>query len=290
MVQETDFNIFETLLRQESGLVITKEKIYLLESRLSPIAQKWGIKTLEELASKLRVNTDKELIRDVVEAMTTNETSFFRDNKPFDNLKGVILPHLKKARDTKKTIRIWSAACSSGQEPYSIAMILKELEPQFPGWKFEITATDISLDILDQAKKGVYTQFEVQRGLPIQFLVKHFEQQGEKWHLKQDLKDMITFKKANLLEPLSYLGKFDVIFCRNVLIYFDVETKGKVLHEMQNVLEEDGTLLLGGAETVLGITEDFKPMPGHKGLYVKQQSTEDMFYTNTAPTSVLQPA
>mgnify|MGYP000924604981 CR=1 FL=1 len=271
-MNDQDYKFFEDLLKVESGLIITPEKMYLLESRLLPIAQKRGVQGLEGLAQKMRASKDQELQREVVEAMTTNETSFFRDSTPFQRLKEDVLPVFMNTRAAQKTLRIWSAACSSGQEPYSIAMLLKEY-PGLTGWKIEIVATALSLDILAQAKSGAYSQFEVQRGLPIQLLVKYFTQQGDKWVAKPELKDMISFRTANLLRDFSVLGQFDIIFCRNVLIYFDIATKAKVLSAIKNITKQDGILFLGGAETVIGISDSFKPFPEIKGIYVRPDST-----------------
>lgn len=271
-MNDQDFKFFEELLKRESGLIVTKEKMYLLESRLLPVAQKAGLSGLDALAQKMRTGRDAELQRQVIEAMTTNETSFFRDNTPFQRLKEDILPYYLKARSTQKSLRIWSAACSSGQEPYSLAMMLKET-PALAGWRIEIVATDLSMDILAQAKAGSYSQFEIQRGLPIQYLVKYFAQQGDKWNVKDDLKSIIAFKTANLLGDFSHLGQFDLVFCRNVLIYFDVATKAKVLSAMKGVTKQDGALFLGGAETVIGISEAFKPIPEVKGVYFRSDST-----------------
>lgn len=271
-MNDQDFKFFEELLKRESGLIVTKEKMYLLESRLLPVAQKAGLAGLDALAQKMRTGRDPELQRQVIEGMTTNETSFFRDNTPFQRLKEDLLPYYLKARSVQKSLRIWSAACSSGQEPYSLAMMLKET-PALAGWRIEIVATDLSMDILAQAKAGSYSQFEIQRGLPIQYLVKYFAQQGDKWNVKDDLKSMITFKTANLLGDFSGLGQFDLVFCRNVLIYFDVATKAKVLGAIKGVTKQDGALFLGGAETVIGISDAFKPTPEVKGVYVRADST-----------------
>jgi len=262
-----DFDMFCTLLKQRSGLVLTKDKAYLLESRLMPVARKWSLKGLEELATQIRTRKDEALLKDVTEAMTTNESSFFRDQKPFDQFKSVVLPMLLANRQGKRHIRIWSAACSSGQEPYSLAMLLNEEGPKLAGWTFEIVATDLSGEMVNKAKAGIYTQFEVQRGLPITYLVKYFKQVGDKWQLNDDIRRKIQYREFNLLTDLSPLGQFDVIFCRNVLIYFDQPTKAKVLEGMAKLLPPDGVLYLGGAETVLGITEKFKPMEGQRGLY-----------------------
>ncbi|MBB3266127.1 chemotaxis protein methyltransferase CheR [Azospirillum sp. OGB3] len=262
-----DFDMFSTLLKQRSGLVLTRDKAYLLESRLMPVARKWNMKGLEELAATVRTRKDEALLRDITEAMTTNESSFFRDQKPFDQFKQIVLPKLMAARAAKRSIRIWSAACSSGQEAYSLAMLLNEDAAKLAGWRIEIVGTDISAEMVERSKSGIYTQFEVQRGLPIQMLVKHFKQQGDKWQISQQLRQMASFREFNLLGDLSVLGQFDIVFCRNVLIYFDQPTKTKVLEAIARQMPQDGVLYLGGAETVLGITDRFKPVDGQRGLY-----------------------
>ncbi len=261
-----DFQLFSTLVRDRSGLVLSEDKVYLLESRLVPLARQRGLNTLEDLANELR-RGDEKLKEDITEAMTTNETFFFRDNKPFDTFKESILPHLLETRSAQKTLRIWNAACSTGQEPYSVAMLLKEEAARMAGWRVEILATDISNEVLEKAKSGLYSQFEVQRGLPIQLLIKYFQQMGEMWQIDSSIRAMVKFQKVNLLESLSMLGRFDVIFCRNVLIYFDHATKAKVLTEMHKIMARDGALFLGGAETVLGICDDLHPVSGLKGVY-----------------------
>ncbi len=267
-----DFQLLSTLVRERSGLVLTEDKVYLLESRLVPLARRRGLNTLEDLASELRRTNDEKLKEDITEAMTTNETFFFRDNKPFDIFKENILPHLLKARAGQKTLRIWNAACSTGQEPYSLAMLLKEESAKLTGWRVEIMATDISNEVLEKAKAGLYSQFEVQRGLPIQLLIKYFQQMGEMWQIDSSIRAMVKFEKLNLLDNLSRVGGFDVIFCRNVLIYFDNPTKAKVLNQMRNILAKDGALFLGGAETVLGICDDLKPISGLKGVYTPAEN------------------
>jgi chemotaxis protein methyltransferase CheR len=262
-----DFDMFSTLLKQRSGLVLTRDKAYLLESRLMPVARKWNMKGLEELATTVRTRKDEALLRDITEAMTTNESSFFRDQKPFDQFRQLVLPRLMEARAAKRSLRIWSAACSSGQEGYSLSMILNEEAAKLSGWRVEIVGTDISAEMVERAKSGIYTQFEVQRGLPITMLVKHFKQNGDKWQISQQLRQMVSFREWNLLGDLSPLGQFDIVFCRNVLIYFDQPTKAKVLEAIGRQMPQDGVLYLGGAETVLGITERFKPVEGQRGLY-----------------------
>ncbi len=262
-----DFDMFSTLLKQRSGLVLTRDKAYLLESRLMPVARKWNMKGLEELAITVRTRKDEALLRDITEAMTTNESSFFRDQKPFDQFRQLVLPRLMATRAAKRSIRIWSAACSSGQEAYSLAMILNDEAAKLAGWRVEIVGTDISAEMVERSKAGVYTQFEVQRGLPITMLVKHFKQNGDKWQISPQLRQMASFREWNLLGDLSALGQFDIVFCRNVLIYFDGPTKAKVLEGIARQMPQDGVLYLGGAETVLGITEKFKPVDGQRGLY-----------------------
>ena len=262
-----DFTMFQTLLKQRSGLVLSRDKAYLLESRLMPVARKWNLRGLDELAQTVRSKKDERLLRDITEAMTTNESSFFRDTKPFDQLRNLILPRFVEARSQIRKIRIWSAAASSGQEPYTIAMVLKEEAARLKGAQVEIVATDISTDILARAKSGLYTQFEVQRGLPVTLLVKYFRQRGDKWEISPDLRSMVTFREFNLLGDMRSLGQFDVVFCRNVLIYFDQPTKTKVLDGISRLLPPDGVLLLGGAETVLGVSDRFRPMEGQRGIY-----------------------
>jgi chemotaxis protein methyltransferase CheR len=179
-----------------------------------------------------------------------------------------VLPRLLQARAAQKTVRIWSAACSTGQEPYTLAMILKEDAAKLAGWRFEIVGTDLSREALDRARLGAYSQFEVQRGLPITLLVKYFKQEGDRWVIAPELKTNITFKELNLLSDFTSLGTFDVVFCRNVLIYFDQPTKTKILEKIGRMMPPDGVLYLGGAETVLGVTDKFAPMPGQRGIYV----------------------
>jgi len=264
-----DFQLLSGIVRDRSGLILTEEKVYLLESRLIPLARQRGLSTLEDLANELRRGNDQRLKEEITEAMTTNETFFFRDTKPFDIFKNSVLPKLLETRAKKKTLRIWNAACSTGQEPYSVAMLLKEEAAKMPGWRVEILATDISNEVLEKAKAGLYSQFEVQRGLPIQLLIKYFQQMGEMWQIDSSMRAMVKFQKVNLLDNLSSMGNFDVIFCRNVLIYFDHETKSKVLGQMHKILSPDGALFLGGAETVLGICDELKPIPGLKGVYTQ---------------------
>ncbi|HEY6833084.1 MAG TPA: protein-glutamate O-methyltransferase CheR, partial [Pseudolabrys sp.] len=246
-----DFDYLRKLLRDRSGLVLAVEKLYLAESRLLPVARRHGMTTLTELVAKLR-GPSVALTAEVVEAMTTNETFFFRDKIPFEHVRDTILPALVAARAREKRIRIWCTAASTGQEPYSIAMALKNLGAALDGFRIDILATDLSIDVLERAKAGIYSQFEVQRGLPIQLLVKHFGKVGEHWQVAQDLRDMVQFRTLNLLNDFSPLGTFDLVFCRNVLIYFDQPTKTGVLNRLARQMPDDAFLVLGAAETVVG--------------------------------------
>ena len=261
------FDTLANLVKQTSGLVLTKDKVYLLESRLLPLARKRNISDLDALAAQIKGKYEGPLVQEITEAMTTNESSFFRDIKPFEQFRQTILPKFLAARAARKQLRIWSAACSTGQEAYSLAMILKEEAAKLAGWKIEIVGTDLSAEMVERSKAGVYTQFEVQRGLPIQMLVKYFKQTGDKWELKPEVRSMVSFRTCNLLGSLSSLGHFDIVFCRNVLIYFDQPTKARVLESIGRIMPSDGTLYLGGAETVLGITDRFQPVMGQRGIY-----------------------
>ena len=219
-----DYEYLRKLLRDNSGLDLSADKQYLIESRLLPLARKAGLPGISELVQKMKGGS-ASTITQVVEAMTTNETFFFRDKVPFDHFRDSIMPEVLKARAGRKSIRIWCAAGSTGQEPYSLAMCLKEMSAAIAGWRIEILATDLSQEVLEKSKAGIYSQFEVQRGLPIQMLVKYFKQTGELWQINADIRAMIQHRQLNLLHDFSQLGVFDVIFCRNVLIYFDQDTK-----------------------------------------------------------------
>lgn len=262
-----DFSFFCKLIFDRTGLVLGNDKTYLIESRLTPVARKHGLAGLDPLAAALRQGRDPALLRDFTDALMTNESFFFRDGKPFEQFRQVVLPRLLASRGHQKHCRIWSAACSTGQEPYSLSMILKEEAAKLAGWKFEIVGTDISQEALTRARDGIYTQFEVQRGLPIQLLVKYFRQDGDKWQIAPEIRSMVQYREFNLLADLGTLGRFDVVFCRNVLIYFDQATKSSILERISRALAPDGLLYLGGAETVLGVSDRFEPLAGHRGIY-----------------------
>lgn len=257
-MEAVDYQYLSNLVLQHSGLSLGAGKEYLLEARLIPVAQSWGLAGIPELVRGLR-SSDDRLRTAVVEAMTTNETLFFRDKTPFDELKEKLLPPILASRQSAKRLRIWSAAASTGQEAYSLAMMLRDSFPEIAeSWRIEIIGTDICTQALTKAQAGIYSQFEVQRGLPIQLLMKHFQQVPEGWKIGDKLRPWIQFKKLNLLESFQFLGQFDVIFCRNVLIYFENNLKKNILDRMVKQLTSDGCLILGAAESVIGVTDTFE--------------------------------
>ncbi len=262
------FETFSGLLKNSSGLIIGMDKLYLLETRLAGIVKREKLADMNQLAERLRRPGNDKLARDVVEAMTTNESFFFRDDKPFQHFKAQALPRLVAERPPGSTLRVWSAASSSGQEAYSLAMIVSESKALLGDRKVEIIGTDIAREQLTRAREGVYTQFEVQRGLPVQMLMRYFRKEDSNWRISDAIRGMAQFREFNLLSDPRSLGRFDVVFCRNVLIYFDQPTKSRVLGAIAGIMPADGLLYLGGAETVLGITTKFAPMPAERGVYI----------------------
>tara|TARA_R110002110_G_scaffold414147_2_gene643346 strand:- start:67010 stop:67840 length:831 start_codon:yes stop_codon:yes gene_type:complete len=269
-----DFEYFCDLIKDRSGIVLSPEKAYLVDNRLAPIARQYEHPGVPELLHAIRTSRDEKLLREVTDALTTNESFFFRDKKPFDAFREIMLPHILETRASRRRLRIWCAACSSGQEPYSLAMILRDMGPAFADWKIEIVATDISHAILDRAKEGVFSQFEVQRGLPAKMLIQNFEKNEDNWAVKPEIKSMIDFRFFNLLENPRSLGVFDIVFCRNVLIYFDQETKQTVLQSIVSASEKDAFLVLGAAETMIGLTNAYERHADRQGLYQIQQPNE----------------
>jgi chemotaxis protein methyltransferase CheR len=264
-----DFEFISQMLKKRSGLALTQDKMYLLESRLMPLARTNNCADLTAFIRMLRIKPDEKVVAEVVDAMTTNESMFFRDQKPFDQLRQVILPRFKAAHPSGGRMKIWSAACSNGQEPYSIAMCLQEEAPKMAGFTYDITGTDISPRVLEKARQGIYTQFEVQRGLPITMMLKYFKQLPDNtWQANDVLRSMVTFRQANLLDPYTRLGIFDLILCRNVLIYFDEPTKRNILERMSEILTPGGVLLLGSTESVMGVTQKFRQLDDQRGLHV----------------------
>jgi chemotaxis protein methyltransferase CheR len=261
-----DYDYLCQFLKERSGLALAADKEYLVESRLLPVARRNGCVTTSELVNRLRLNSKAELAVQITEAMMNNESFFFRDKIPFDRLRDTILPDVIERRASRKHMRIWCAAASTGQEPYSIAMILDE-RPELKDWRVEIVATDISGDALEKGMAGVYTQFEVQRGLPIQMLIKYFDKVGDQWRINDAMRKMVQFRRFNLLSDLAPLGLFDIVFCRNVLIYFDQATKLDVIARVRAQTASDGYLILGAAETMVGLGNLFAPSPDRRGFY-----------------------
>ena len=261
-----EYEYLRKLLKDQSGLDLSTDKQYLIESRLLPLSRVCGLSGISDLVQTMKAGS-ASVIAQVVEAMTTNETFFFRDKVPFDRFRDTIMPEMLKERASRKSVRIWCAAGSTGQEPYSLAICLKEMGPRLAGWRIEIVATDLSREVLEKSRAGIYSQFEVQRGLPIQMLVKHFRQTGEFWQVNAEIRAMVQHRHLNLLHDFSQLGIFDVVFCRNVLIYFDQDTKINIFNRLARTTGPDGFLVLGAAETVVGLTETFKPCPERRGLY-----------------------
>ncbi len=270
MVTQTALHFFFSLLQSESGLSLDDSKQYLIETRLQPIAVQEGFPSIDHLARHMKESASPLLRQKIIDAMTTNETSFFRDITPFETMKKEVLPNIMKVKEKSRRLRIWSAGCSTGQEPYSIAMLLCDLAPSIQSWNVSIMATDIAEKVLQRARAGVYSQHEVQRGLPVSYLTRYFSQSGTEWEVKPEVKQFLEFRKLNFLSDFSSLGTFDVIFCRNVLIYFDIETKKKVLEQIARVLAPDGSLFLGGAEMLLGITDHFLRFEMGKGSCYKK--------------------
>lgn len=260
-VAASDFDYIARLVWRRSAIVIEPGKEYLVESRLLPLARKTGAETISDLVARLQAQPETSLHVEVVDAMTTNETSWFRDRTPFDALASHVLPELIHARAATRRISIWSAGCSSGQEPYSIAMIVNNLMALHPGWDVSIVATDLSEEMLAKARAGRYGQLEVNRGLPATMLVNHFERAGMEWVISERLRRMVDFRQLNLAEPPpASMPSFDVVFLRNVLIYFDTATKREVLARVRQLMRPDGYLVLGGAETTLNIDDAFEPV------------------------------
>ncbi len=253
----SNFDFLRSFIKKEAAIIIEPGKEYLVDARLTPLVKEFGLGSVDELLEQMRTKPTEIMKHRIVDAMTTNETFFFRDIHPFDLLKNHVLPDLIAKKQKEKKLSIWCAAASSGQEPYTIAMILKDYEQQLKGWTIEFIASDLSEKMLVRSKEGIYNQLEVNRGLPMPYLVKYFEKVGTNWQLKQDIREMISFRKINLMHDWK-LGSMDLIFMRNVLIYFDIETKKDIMKRVERILLPHGYLFLGGSETMLGITEDFK--------------------------------
>jgi chemotaxis protein methyltransferase CheR len=268
-ISAATFDFVRTLICDQAGIVLERDKHYLVEARLMPVARRRGFESPDALVSHASRTGDTSLKQCVVEAMTTNETTFFRDGEPFEALRQHVIPGLIERRQVTKQLRIWCGASSTGQEPYSIIMLLKEHFPQLASWTLTLLATDLSEEVLERARAGRYTQLEMNRGLPVTYLVKYFEKQGLEWQVKAPVKQHITFDKLNLVKPWPpMIGPFDLVMLRNVMIYFDVPTKTQILSRVHSVLRPDGYLFLGSAETTMGIHDGYEREPWRKtGFY-----------------------
>lgn len=266
------FQYVQDLVQRRSAIALEPGKDYLVESRLLPLARAQGLASVQDLVRRLKSQPEGALHTQVVEAMTTNETSFFRDVHPFEALRTVVLPELIAARTRQRKLRIWSAACSTGQEVYSLAILLAEHFPELESWDVEILGSDLSQAVLEKAAEGVYSQLEVNRGLPAALLVKYFQKEGLLWRVQEPLRRKVKLMRINLVEPWPPLPTMDVIFLRNVLIYFPPAVKQKVLLRMRQHLAADGVLFLGGAETTLGLDDAWQRIPcGKTSFYQPAQ-------------------
>jgi chemotaxis protein methyltransferase CheR len=253
-----EFNYVRRLVFDQSAIVLEEDKGYLVESRLLPLARREGFASINLLVQKMQAQPLQGLHHRAVEAMTTNETSFFRDFHPFDGLKKYVLPDLVARRAGERSLTIWCAACSSGQEPYSLCMLIRDNFPQLATWKVHILATDLSTEILSRAREGRYSQLEVNRGLPAAMLVKYFQKRGCDWYLREDVRNMVDYQLVNLASAWPVLPPMDIVMIRNVLIYFGVETKKEILAKVRRVLKPDGYFFLGAAETTFSIDDSFE--------------------------------
>jgi len=252
-----DFDYVRNFIRNESAIVLEAGKEYLVESRLLSLAQREKFSSLDDLFGRLRSNAPNGLHRKVLDAMTTNETSFFRDIHPFEALKKSVLPELMARRSKERPVTFWCGAASTGQEPYSVLMLISEHFPELLNWNFKFIATDLSSQVIERARAGLFSQLEVNRGLPASLLVKYFSRQGDEWEIKEELRRHVEFRELNLIGEWGSLPPVDLVFMRNVLIYFDIETKKNILAKVRRLLRPEGYLLLGGAETTFNIDDAF---------------------------------
>lgn len=267
-MQPQDFQYLADILKKRSGLALTDDKAYLIESRLMPIARGQNLQDIAQLCTLLKTRSNEALLVEITEAMTTNESSFYRDIKPYEVLRNIVFPMVMEKNSALKSIRIWSAACSTGQEPYTISMCIQEDIAKLAGWRFDIVATDLAKKVVDKAKTGIYSQFEAQRGLPIQMLMKYFSALPDtSWQLKDIIRNMVKFNTANLLEEYTSLGRFDIVFCRNVLIYFDDPIKAAITERMSRTINSKGILIIGATESLVDPKGLFEPMENFRGAY-----------------------
>lgn len=273
-ISRSDFDYIRELVRRRAAIVLEPDKAYLIETRLTPLAHQIGFDSLRELIASLRIDANNGLHYKVVEAITIHETSFFRDAHPFETLRTVILPNLLAKRPTSQTLTIWCAACSSGQEPFSVAMLAREHFPALVKGRLRIIATDLSGAVLVRAREGLYSQTEINRGLPATLLARYFDKQGLHWRIKSDIRRMVDFRQSNLAEDWPPLPLLDVVFMRNVLIYFGLETKKAILAKVRGILKPDGYLFLGSSETTLNLDAAFEPISMGKTICYQLRQTK----------------
>ena len=273
-IRSDNFDFICQLLKQRSAIVLGANKTYLVNTRLLPVARRAQLDDVDALIDKLRASPDETLLQAVVDAMTTNETSFFRDGTPFDILGEIVLPELLQRRAAERTINIWSAGCASGQEPYTIAMLWLQRFAQLSNWRLTLLATDISNEQLDRARRGRYTGLEVSRGIPAEHRDKYFRQDGDQWQIDQRLRTMVEFRSLNLSGAWPVLPAMDVVLLRNVLVYFDAATKKQILKRVRTVIQPDGYLFLGGTETTLMIDDAFERVVTPSGSYYSLKDTQ----------------
>ena len=272
MLNASDFDYIAKLIKDESGITLEKGKEYLVSTRVEPLAKSLGFSDIASFIVQVRQASDLTKRRQLIEALTTHETSFYRDHEPFEVMRLKVLPEIIERQRTKKELTIWSGAASSGQEPYSVCMLLKEYFPELSGWKVNYVATDISRAILERCESGKYNQIEVNRGLPIRFLAKYFEKVGTDWIVKPEIRSMVKFKEMNLLKPFIGINACDLVLLRNVLIYFDIPTKREILDRVRKILKPEGLLFLGTAETTLNLSEDFERVAFDKTSCYRQKA------------------
>lgn len=269
-----DFDYLRKMILDQAAIVMDPGKEYLVESRVIPVVKQEGLSDISELVKKLRSSNNDDLSDKVVDALTTNETSFFRDFYPFEALREKIIPDLIQKRKGSLKLNFWCAASASGQEPFSVAILLREHFPQLRGWEINFMATDISHEILNRCQNGKFSQLEINRGLPVTYMVKYFERHGTDWEAKPIIRDMINFSWLNLSHPFPFMPLMDIVFIRNVLIYFDVEMKKRILAKIRKIIKPDGYLFMGGAETTLNLDPAFERVNyKQSGCYFLKEET-----------------
>jgi chemotaxis protein methyltransferase CheR len=262
-----EFNIIRNFLCKNSGHNLEDDKLYLVQARLLPLVKELGLKDLNHLAHKISQGNDNQLSKKIIEAMTVHETYFFRDKVPFENIEKYVIPRILEQKKSFKKFKIWCAACSTGQEPYSLAIVLDQYAKNFNGWNIEILATDISEQAIDFARNGQYSHFEVQRGMPINHLMRYFVQHKDYWQINDYIKSKVKFRQLNLLHDFTNIGTQDLILCRNVMIYFDIETKKKIIAKFIKIMERDGCIMIGSSESMIGLTDKLRLYAPSNHLY-----------------------